>query len=43
MARTKKNLFAALGWVAWTALSKVGVPYARRRVQQRTGGGRARH
>jgi len=31
----KKNAFAAVGWVVVTLLSKVGVPYAKRRVRER--------
>ncbi|MBB2988374.1 hypothetical protein [Terracoccus luteus] len=33
MARAKKNAFAALGWVAWQALAKVGVPAAKRKLK----------
>lgn len=29
----KKNALAAVGWVVVKALSKVGVPYAKRRVR----------
>ncbi len=31
----KKNAFAAVGWVVVKVLSKVGVPYAKRKVRDR--------
>ncbi|GIL36289.1 hypothetical protein PDTK01_23640 [Phycicoccus sp. DTK01] len=35
MASTKKSAYTALGWVAWQALAKVGVPLAKRKVANR--------
>lgn len=33
--KTKRNLFAAFGWVVWKALAIVGLPYAVRKVRDR--------
>ncbi|GAB3664968.1 hypothetical protein GCM10027596_30310 [Nocardioides korecus] len=35
MARTKRNLFTLLGWVLWKLLALVGLPIARRKLDER--------
>lgn len=35
MASTKKSAYTAIGWVAWQALAKVGVPLAKRKLSER--------
>ncbi|WP_275937856.1 hypothetical protein [Nocardioides oleivorans] len=35
MARTKRNLFALLGWMFWKVLTLVGLPVAKRRLADR--------
>lgn len=40
MANPKRNLFAALGWVVWQALAKIGVPMAKNKIKN--SGGRPR-
>lgn len=36
MAKTvKRNLFTFLGWLIWTLLAKIGVPAAKRRMQDK--------
>lgn len=37
MARTKKNAYTAVGWLAWQTLAKVGVPLAKRKLRGRRG------
>ena len=32
MARTKRTAYTALGWMAWQALAKVGVPLAKKKI-----------
>lgn len=32
MARTKRNLFAMLGWVVWKILALIGLPLARKKL-----------
>ena len=36
MAHPKRNLFAVLGWIVWKLLALVGVPAAKRRLEQRS-------
>lgn len=31
----KKNAFAALGWLVWKLLALIGVPVARRKLEER--------
>jgi len=33
MAHPKRTVFAALGWVVWQALAKIGVPMAKNKVK----------
>jgi len=35
MAHPKRNLFTALGWVVWKALSLVGLPLAKKKLDER--------
>lgn len=35
MARTKRNLFALLGWLFWKALTLLGLPVAKRKLAER--------
>ena len=35
MARTKRNLFALLGWLFWKVLTLVGLPLAKRKLAER--------
>lgn len=35
MSRTKTTAYTALGWLAWQALAKVGVPLAKRKIAER--------
>ncbi len=35
MARPKRNLFALLGWLVWKLLSLVGLPVAKRKLEER--------
>ncbi|UFN43448.1 hypothetical protein [Nocardioides okcheonensis] len=35
MARTKRNLFALLGWLFWKVLTLVGLPVAKRKLAER--------
>ena len=37
MARTKRNLFALLGWLLWKLLALVGLPVAKRKLDERRG------
>lgn len=34
MARPKRNLFALLGWVVWKLLALVGLPLAKRKLEE---------
>ena len=34
MARPKRNLFALLGWLVWKLLSLVGLPIAKRKLEE---------
>ncbi len=38
MARPKRNLFALLGWIVWKLLALVGLPYAKRKLDERQSG-----
>lgn len=38
MARPKRTLFALLGWIVWKLLALVGLPYAKRRLEERPSG-----
>lgn len=38
MARPKRNLFALLGWIVWKLLALVGLPYAKRKLEERRSG-----
>ncbi|WP_157682739.1 hypothetical protein [Nocardioides scoriae] len=38
MARTKRTLFSVLGWLVWKLLALVGLPAAKRRLEDRRGG-----
>ena len=40
LAHSKRNVFAALGWVVWQALAKIGVPMAKNKIKN--SGGRRR-
>jgi hypothetical protein len=35
MARPKRNLFALLGWIVWKLLALVGLPVAKRKLEER--------
>ncbi len=35
MARPKRNLFAALGWIVWKILALVGLPLAKKKLDER--------
>lgn len=35
MARPKFHLFAALGWFVWKVLALVGLPMARKKLEER--------
>ena len=37
MAHTKRTLFSVLGWLVWKLLALVGLPAAKRRLQDRGG------
>lgn len=39
--KTKRNLFAALGWLVWKTLAVVGIPYAVKKVRDRREPGEA--
>ncbi|SEB63752.1 hypothetical protein SAMN04489844_0735 [Nocardioides exalbidus] len=34
MARTKRNLFALLGWAVWKLLALVGLPLAKKKLNE---------
>lgn len=34
MAHPKRNLFAVLGWIVWKLLALVGLPMAKKKVQE---------
>jgi hypothetical protein len=34
MAHPKRNLFALLGWIVWKLLALVGIPYAKRKLEE---------
>lgn len=34
MARPKRNLFALLGWIVWKLLAIVGLPYAKKKIEE---------
>ena len=34
MARPKRNAFALLGWIVWKLLALVGLPMAKRRLEE---------
>ncbi|SDS06397.1 hypothetical protein SAMN04488570_1049 [Nocardioides scoriae] len=38
VARTKRTLFSVLGWLVWKLLALVGLPAAKRRLEDRRGG-----
>ena len=40
MAHQKRNLFAVLGWIVWKLLALVGVPAAKKKLQERSRSGR---
>ncbi len=42
MARPKRNLFALLGWIVWKLLALVGVPYAKKKIEENRRHGRSR-
>ena len=42
MARPKRNLFALLGWIVWKLLALVGVPYAKKKIEENRRQGRSR-
>ncbi len=42
MARPRRNLFALLGWIVWKLLALVGLPYAKRRLEENRGSRRTR-
>ena len=35
MAHPRRNLFAVLGWVVWKTLSLVGLPLAKKKLDER--------
>lgn len=35
MAHPKRNIFAIFGWIIWKLLALVGVPAAKRRLEER--------
>ncbi|MBD8606803.1 MULTISPECIES: hypothetical protein [unclassified Aeromicrobium] len=35
MAHPKRNLFTVLGWIVWKALALVGLPIARKKLDER--------
>lgn len=37
MANPKRNVFAALGWVVWQTLAKIGVPVAKKKIKNTDG------
>ncbi|MEH3034111.1 MAG: hypothetical protein PGN07_08750 [Aeromicrobium erythreum] len=42
MARPKRNLFALLGWIVWKLLAIIGIPYAKKKIEENRGGRRSR-
>ncbi|WP_370287690.1 hypothetical protein [Nocardioides sp.] len=40
MAHPKRNLFAVLGWIVWKLLALVGLPMAKKKVQENRSGRR---
>ena len=41
MARTKRTLFSAFGWIVWKALALVGLPMAKKKIAESGSGGRS--
>lgn len=39
MSKPKRKAYTALGWVAWQALAKVGVPMAKNKLKKSGGRG----
>ncbi|MFY0409685.1 hypothetical protein [Solicola sp. PLA-1-18] len=37
MANPKRNLFTLLGWVVWKLLALVGLPVAKKKLEERRG------
>ena len=35
MAHPKRNLFTVLGWIVWKALALIGLPIARKKLDER--------
>lgn len=40
MARPRRNAFALLGWIVWKLLALVGLPLAKRKLEENRRGGR---